>query len=107
MERCKWCDRKIYGGAWLRLKVCSVCAELWTILEENLDIAKKMIEKIGRKRNQQMKNKYTIEYNVCNCHPETCNCNPWKIIYKDKKIATGYFRKPLEKLCRRANNDNS
>ena len=38
-------------------------------------------------------NKYTVEINHCNCHPETCCCNDWVIVSPEGYKISTYFRK--------------
>lgn len=51
--------------------------------------------------------KYKLIKNYCNCHPETCGCNPWVIIDSTgDKISSHYCKDKAEKLLR-VLNENS
>lgn len=45
--------------------------------------------------------KYRVEYNHCNCHPETCCCNPYKVVNTTtgEGVATFYLEADAQKLC--------
>lgn len=45
----------------------------------------------------------TIEFKVvpnrCDCHPETCACNPWAVVDQTgKKYASSYHKQLAEKM---------
>ena len=47
---------------------------------------------------------YKIEGNYCNCHPETCCCNNYKITFNGDKIGTAYsVSDQLENMVKLAN----
>lgn len=35
--------------------------------------------------------RYKVAYNHCDCHPETCCCNPWKVVDSDGKKVTTFY----------------
>ena len=37
--------------------------------------------------------KWHVRSNQCNCHPETCCCNPWAVCAPDGKKQATYFNK--------------
>lgn len=39
-----------------------------------------------------------IERNRCDCHPETCSCDDWNLVYGGEVLARHLFRERLEKL---------
>ena len=42
-----------------------------------------------------MSERYLVQYNSCNCHPETCCCDPYKVVdsaTNNKTVATFYHR---------------
>jgi hypothetical protein len=40
---------------------------------------------------------FKVEPNNCNCHPETCSCNPWKIVdEKGERHSTHYEKSVAE-----------
>jgi hypothetical protein len=42
---------------------------------------------------------YRLESNDCNCHPETCVCNPFKIVDREgNKITTAFSKQQAEKV---------
>lgn len=47
-----------------------------------------------------MSDTHEVRYNYCDCHPETCCCNPWALFYKvtGKKIATFYNKSDADSL---------
>ena len=56
-----------------------------------------------------MMEKYAVYNNNCNCHPETCGCNPYKVVNEDTKerIATFYSKKEAFKLADLLNGKSS
>ncbi len=45
--------------------------------------------------------KHTIEVvykGYCGCHPETCSCNDYCIVFDGEKIASGNSKPDLERL---------
>lgn len=43
---------------------------------------------------------YKVEINHCNCHPETCACNDYKVIDENgKKVSSHFHRDAAENLC--------
>lgn len=41
---------------------------------------------------------YTIERNQCQCHPETCGCDPWNVMQNGTKWVTCYTKEKAERL---------
>lgn len=40
---------------------------------------------------------YSVEKNYCNCHPETCCCNPYKIVDTNgEKFETFYTKEKAQ-----------
>lgn len=39
-----------------------------------------------------------VEYNDCSCHPETCSCNPYKVVLPYGEKVTFYLRKDAERF---------
>jgi hypothetical protein len=39
------------------------------------------------------KRKYTVERNLCNCHPETCCCDDWAVLTPDGDKWDTFFHK--------------
>lgn len=37
-----------------------------------------------------------VRPNYCQCHPETCGCNPWAVYDGDKKILSFYHKKDAQ-----------
>jgi hypothetical protein len=47
-----------------------------------------------------MSKKFKVKPNHCKCHPETCGCNPWIILYPDgAKYETFWCKSEAEKTC--------
>lgn len=46
---------------------------------------------------------YTIERNYCNCHPATCNCNPWIIKKDGDRFVTIYSKEDGELIVKAMN----
>ncbi len=43
---------------------------------------------------------YKVEINRCNCHPETCACNDYKVVDENgKKVSSHFHRDDAENLC--------
>lgn len=51
---------------------------------------------------------YEVKPNTCNCHPETCCCNPWKVVEKGTNllIASLYFKDKAQQLADMLNRKN-
>lgn len=50
--------------------------------------------------------KYRVERNYCNCHPETCICNPWNVVSPEgDKMSTHYNKDDADKLVKALNKD--
>jgi hypothetical protein len=47
---------------------------------------------------------YTIERNYCDCHPVTCNCNPW-VIKENGTLFVTIFNKEDGELIVKAMNE--
>lgn len=47
--------------------------------------------------------KHTVERNRCDCHPETCACNPWRVVKGEERIATLYDHGGAEQLAQALN----
>ena len=45
-----------------------------------------------------------IKRNKCNCHPETCSCDDWNLVYNGEVLARHIFKWKLEKLLDVVNN---
>lgn len=46
-----------------------------------------------------MNQQYQIKPVICDCHAETCCCDPWKVVdSKDKVVATFYRREDAANL---------
>lgn len=45
--------------------------------------------------------KFKVENNWCNCHPETCCCNPYKVVNTQtgKTVATVYLYEDAMELA--------
>lgn len=52
-----------------------------------------------------MNTNYEVRRNYCDCHPETCCCNPWVLYYKatGQKVVTCYNRSDAVSLCEKLN----
>jgi hypothetical protein len=46
---------------------------------------------------------YTIERNYCDCHPDTCNCNPWIIKKAGNFFVTIYSKEDGELIVKAMN----
>jgi hypothetical protein len=42
---------------------------------------------------------YVVKPNRCNCHPETCGCNPWAIFRGSHKHSTHYHKEVAEQIA--------
>ena len=53
-----------------------------------------------------MKSRFVLKDNVCNCHPETCCCNPYVImdLIESLKIGTYYCKIVAERVLNHLNN---
>lgn len=38
-----------------------------------------------------MDKKFKVEPNYCDCHPETCCCNRWKLVDETGRMVTTFF----------------
>jgi hypothetical protein len=46
------------------------------------------------------KDTYTVEVNTCQCHPETCACNDWRVVTKGgRKVSTHYLKEDAERMA--------
>lgn len=36
---------------------------------------------------------YKVEYNYCDCHPETCCCNKWKVLDTEGQLVATFYEK--------------
>lgn len=45
--------------------------------------------------------KYKVQYNYCSCHPETCACNPYKVvdISTGQEVASFYLKNDAQIFC--------
>ena len=49
--------------------------------------------------------KYQVVHNHCNCHPETCCCNPHAVVNElGKKVITFFFKEEADEYCEYLNN---
>jgi hypothetical protein len=42
---------------------------------------------------------YQVRPNHCDCHPETCGCNPWAVYDGDKKIISFYHQSDAQEYA--------
>lgn len=42
---------------------------------------------------------YEVRSNTCNCHPETCCCDPWAVFHNDEKHSTHFRKEAAEQLA--------
>jgi len=50
-----------------------------------------------------MSNKYKVVVNTCKCHPETCNCNDWAILYGKDKFCTIFDKEKADLIAKALN----
>ena len=46
---------------------------------------------------------YEVKKSYCNCHPETCSCNDFEILFDGKYLCSGNNLKEMERIVARAN----
>lgn len=46
---------------------------------------------------------YSVEPNRCDCHPETCSCDPWVLLEDGKRITSFYNKKDADDTCKKLN----
>lgn len=39
--------------------------------------------------------KYVVEVNRCGCHPETCCCDPWRVVDSNDKLFSTFYSKDV------------
>lgn len=42
--------------------------------------------------------RYTVDVNRCNCHPETCCCDPWRVVDSNNKLFSTFYSKDVAKI---------
>lgn len=52
--------------------------------------------------------RYEVKRMRCECHPETCCCNPYGVIDKEtlEILSTHYTREAADSLCKLLNRNN-
>lgn len=53
-------------------------------------------------------NKYYVDVNFCNCHPETCSCDQYAVYYplSSKKYSSFYSKNKAQEIADILNKDN-
>lgn len=43
--------------------------------------------------------KYVVQQNFCNCHPETCCCNDWVVVGPEGRVGTWYRHEDAQRVA--------